>query len=167
LRYSLDLKRFGAQYSNQSRYFNIEVSRRVASLNIPHFTPDSALDEFRVEDRRQAIINYSLMDPRDATTGGAAYPEPMDQHFQKRQAGNCVPLEKRYGALIRAYTSREELPETWLADVTMPWGRDEMLSQLVEMLPTGELDEFGHPACVVVRHAWRIEPAGLSQKSGG
>ncbi|KAH6903886.1 hypothetical protein BKA70DRAFT_1432853 [Coprinopsis sp. MPI-PUGE-AT-0042] len=156
-RHHLELKRLGVNYSNRARYFNIETSRMSVSKSLPHFT--SGVYDYRVEDKRQAIIAHDIMGiPGAVNAGGTTYPESLNKHFEGRHAGDCAPLEERYAAMIQEYASHEASPKTWLVDVIVPWGRDSILSQLVELLPMGELDEADHPVCSIVRHAWRIEP---------
>ncbi|KAH6911741.1 hypothetical protein BKA70DRAFT_1539034 [Coprinopsis sp. MPI-PUGE-AT-0042] len=152
-----DLKRSGLFYSNNSRSFNIEAARMSVSQKMPYF--DGWMHQHLPgKDKRQAIVAFDVLYEPAALEGGLILVEEMDKHFFGRQRGDCAVLEKRYEALIESYTSCDATPRTWLVDLTIPWGRDSILSQLIELLPTDQLDEDDSYVCFVVGHAWRIEP---------
>ncbi|KAH6907644.1 hypothetical protein BKA70DRAFT_1223454 [Coprinopsis sp. MPI-PUGE-AT-0042] len=159
-----DLKRSGAFYSNNSRYFNIEAARMSVAQKMPYFD-NSIHHHFPGKDKQQAIVTFDVLDGPVALEGGFILLEEMDNHFVGQKKGDCAVLEKRYEALIKRYTSCDAPPRTWLVDLTIPWGRDSILSQLIELLPTGRLDEDNRSVCFVVGHAWRTEPLGEKAES--
>ncbi|KAH6911739.1 hypothetical protein BKA70DRAFT_1560034 [Coprinopsis sp. MPI-PUGE-AT-0042] len=153
----LDLKRSGTCYSNKTRDFNIEASRMSVSRKMPNFNAWMH-HKFPGKDKRQIIITLSILERPCTLLGGRTYLEELDKHFHGRKKGDCVALEERYASMIQEYTSQVAPPRTWLLDVAIPWGRDSILTQLVELYPAGELDDEGNSVCFVVGHAWRIEP---------
>ncbi|KAH6907646.1 hypothetical protein BKA70DRAFT_1489782 [Coprinopsis sp. MPI-PUGE-AT-0042] len=153
----LDLKRSGAYYSTSTRYFNIEAGRMSVSQKMPGFSV-WIHHEFPGKDKRQIIITCDVKQGPYATPGHTIYVQDLRKHFEGRPKGDCAILEERYANMIQEYTSHSAPPSTWLVDVAIPWGTDSILSQLIELLPTGAHDEDDNSICFVVGHAWIIEP---------
>ncbi|KAH6911737.1 hypothetical protein BKA70DRAFT_1539015 [Coprinopsis sp. MPI-PUGE-AT-0042] len=149
--------RSGAYYSTSTRYFNIEAGRMSVSQKMPGFSV-WIHHEFPGKDKRQIIITCDVKQGPYATPGHTIYVQDLRKHFEGRPKGDCAVLEERYANMIQEYTSHSEPPSTWLVDVAIPWGTDSILSQLIELLPTGAHDEDDNSICFVVGHAWIIEP---------